>query len=97
MKSNDNFQDESSIFLAHKYPPFTPPIKIPKRHYGFFLKDSSILKKHLNCLLYVWLKDGSEHWIFPLSVLSNTLGGYAWINNGWVIVSINLWMIEVYY
>lgn len=75
--------------------PMAPPPDIkPAYCRGMEKAAQEFLKQYVGLYVYVFLNDGKAFWIFPVEVSDGDVLGYAWKNDRWQLISINLSSIK---
>lgn len=73
-----------------------PPKYTPNNNAGLSSSQVHTILNIKNCFVYVWLKNKSEFWLYPVQIQDNTLKGHAWDGRKWFSTAIRLDSIKSY-
>ncbi len=82
----------------HLAPPSSPPLPGAPQ-YCPFLRGTGpeYIARHIQHHTYLWTMSGHSFWVYPIAVTNERLIAYAWNNEQWQLVQMELAAIDSIY
>ena len=77
-------------------PQSAPPQHIPPKpaSVSTFMVEPALIAPCRFRFTYVWLRNGSQFWFYPIIIGRNSVGGFIWNRNRWVYHALDTRLID---
>lgn len=78
-------------------PSSPPPAGAPEYCPSMRGTGPEYIARHIRHYTYLWTASGYSFWVYPLAITNDRLIAYAWDNEGWQLVQMELAAIDSIY
>jgi hypothetical protein len=93
----DNYPNNEPQRPSGGMPTSPPPNAIPTRSKtSLYAVDSGSIRGCLYHYTYMWLRNNTNFWFYPVYVGRNSVSGYRWTRRRWVYMGVDLKQIDLF-